>query len=136
MTAQFPALRRIGLVCLLALASSLAFVVLPGSAAEPVRQSVTVYLVYNGQESGRKQQFKACDALQAQVAAALQNSGTGEYAGTGTSAGDYLMYLSGPSADAMFKAVEPVLKKSALSKGGKVALRYGGEGAKEVEKTL
>src|SRR6478735_6842667 len=123
MTASFSFLRRI--VPLLAL-SGLALAVSPGLAAEPVQQSVTVYLVYAGPESGRPKQFSACDALQAQVAAALTSSGTGEYAGTGTSAGDYLMYLSGPNADAMFKAVEPVLKKSPLSKGGKAALRYGG----------
>jgi hypothetical protein len=121
---------------LLALAAGSAFVIEPAPAAEPALQSVTVYLLYSGPESGRKEQYKACDALQAQVAAALSKSGVGEYAGTGTSGGDYMMYLSGPSADAIFKAVEPVLKKSALSKGGKAALRYGREGAKEVEKSL
>ena len=121
---------------LLVLPASLAPVVAPAPAAEPAPQSVTVYLLYNGPESGRKEQFRACDALQVQVAAALDKSGAGRYDGTGTSAGDYLMYMSGPSADAMFKAIEPVLKKAAVSKGGKVALRYGREGAKEVEKSL
>ncbi len=116
--------------------SSLAFVVEPASAAEPVQQSVTVYLLYTGPESGRKEQYKACDALQVQVAAALEKSGVGYFEGSGTSAGDYLMYLSGPSADAVFKVIEPVLKKAAVSKGGKVALRYGPRGAKEVEKNL
>jgi hypothetical protein len=124
-----------GLLALALMAGS-ASVVEPAAAAEPVPQSVTVYLVYNGPEAGRKEQYKACDALQVQVAAALGKSGAGEYAGTGTSGGDYMMYLSGPSADAIFKAVEPVLRKSALSKGGKVALRYGREGAREVEKSL
>ena len=133
MTASLSFLRRT--LRLLTL-SGLVLAVSPGLAAEAVPQSVTVYLVYDGPESGRPKQFSACDALQAQVAAALRSSGTGEYAGTGTSAGDYLMYLSGPSADAMLKAVEPVLKKSPLSKGGKVALRYGGEGAREVERKL
>lgn len=121
---------------LLALVAGSALIVPPVTAAEPVLQSVTVYLLYNGPESGRKEQYKACDALQAQVAAALGKSGVGEYAGTGTSGGDYMMYLSGPSADAIFKVVEPVLRKSALSKGGKIALRYGREGAREVEKSL
>ncbi len=39
---------------------------------------------------------------------------------------DGTLYLYGPDADALFAAIEPLLKASPVTQGGNATLRYGG----------
>jgi len=39
--------------------------------------------------------------------------------------GECVLYMYGPDADALFSAIEPVLRSSPLTKGGRLVMRYG-----------
>ena len=59
--------------------------------------------------------------------AALEGKGVGEFDGheIAVDGSDGNIFLYGPDADALFAAIEPVLKSSAVTQGGHATLRYG-----------
>ncbi|MGO4571473.1 hypothetical protein [Microvirga sp. 2TAF3] len=57
----------------------------------------------------------------------------GEHDGHESGPGVTIVYLYGPDAEAMFHAIEPVLKDHPLARGASVIIRKGAPGAPERE---
>jgi len=71
--------------------------------------------------------------LEDQLIAVLSKSGCGECDGNEIGGGEAVLYMYGPDADALFLAIEPVLKSNPLCHGARVTIRSGPPGAKERE---
>jgi hypothetical protein len=100
-------------------------------------QSLVVYFQYP--DTG---DLEPLLALEDDVADVIEQAGVGEYDGHELGlleSDDAFLFMYGPSADALFEAVRPVLEASALLRGGEATLRYGGpddDGAAERRITL
>jgi hypothetical protein len=66
-------------------------------------------------------------ALQEELLAALEGKGLGELDSNeiALDGSDGSIYFLCPDADALFAAIEPVLKSSPVTQGGNATLRYG-----------
>jgi hypothetical protein len=66
-------------------------------------------------------------ALEDELVALLEGTNLGELDGNeiAIDGSDGRIYLYGPDADALFAAIEPVLKASPITQGGNATLRYG-----------
>ena len=73
-------------------------------------------------------------ALEDELTAALEGKGIGTLDGNeiAMDGSDGTLFLYGPDADALFAAIEPVLKSSAITQGGNATLRYGPAGQPNV----
>ena len=69
----------------------------------------------------RESIHELCDRLEEIIVEA----GVGEFDGDEFGEGDCILYMYGPDADALFSAVESVLRVSPHAKGGYVIKRYG-----------
>jgi hypothetical protein len=63
--------------------------------------------------------------LEEALAAAIDESGAGELDGNEAGGGEVVLYLYGPDADALYEAIVPVLRASALGEGSTILRRYG-----------
>jgi hypothetical protein len=74
--------------------------------------------------------------LEDKLSAAIKSARVGEFDGdeVATDGSNGRLYMYGPSADAIFEAVGPILKAADFMKGAEVRRRYGppNAGAKEV----
>ena len=72
--------------------------------------------------------------LEDQIIAALEESSIGELDGheIAVDGSDGCLYLYGQDADALYAAIERILRISAVTQGGHATLRYGGEGVSNV----
>jgi hypothetical protein len=79
-------------------------------------------------------------ALEEKIEEALGKTQVGELDGNEVAAdgSDGFLYLYGPNADALFKAIEPALHAAPFMQGAEVKKRYGpvGTGASEVVHTI
>lgn len=66
-------------------------------------------------------------ALEDELIAALEGKNLGELDGDeiAMDGSDGSIFLYGPDADALFAAIQPVLKSSPVTQGGNATLRYG-----------
>ena len=64
--------------------------------------------------------------LEGKLREALAAAGTGEYESHELGAGGVTLFMYGPDAEALFGAVEPVLREYPLCKGALVVVRRGG----------
>lgn len=87
----------------------------------PVQQTVVVHFLY-GQED-----LRPLFALVDKLDAAVKGSGLGIYAGheIAVDRSDGYLYLYGPDADALLRAIMPILNATPFAHGAKVKLRYG-----------
>ena len=71
--------------------------------------------------------LSALFALESELEAALEQSEAGEVDGNeiAVNGEDGFIFMYGPDAEAMFKAVENVLRASEVTKGGEITLRFG-----------
>jgi|SRR5688572_13333357 hypothetical protein len=76
--------------------------------------------------------------LEQNLSAAIGSSETGEYDGNEIGDGEVILYMYGPDADALLRAIEPILLGSALARGATVIRRYGPpeDGVREVVSQL
>jgi hypothetical protein len=77
-------------------------------------------------------------ALEDELEEALDGTGAGELDGheIAVDGSDGLLFLYGPDADALFAAIEPVLRKSAVTLGADATLRYGGPDDEDLKQKL
>src|SRR5262245_44490882 len=73
------------------------------------------------------QDLSALFALEDELEAALKQSEAGEVDGNeiAVDGADGFIFMYGPDADEMFKAVEQILRTSEVTKGGQATLRFG-----------
>jgi hypothetical protein len=95
-------------------------------------QAVIVHLKLPDSEPSIDRFFE----LEVAVEKAIGGSRAGEYDGNEIGGGEFVMFCYGPKADAIYAAIEPVLRASKLSAGALVIIRYGKPGAKQTEVRL
>jgi hypothetical protein len=107
--------------------------------AQPPEQAVLIHLKLSDGKFGTEDEFDAIHALSAKLEAAIKAKGLGIFDGDDFGQGDCTLFIYGPDADAIFAAMEPILRASPLSKGAVAIKRYGkatDENAKEVKVAL
>ena len=92
----------------------------------PVEQAVLIRLPLSDDEFGVEGERAAIHALATDIAAAIAESGTGEYDGDEFGDGQCTLYLYGPDADRLWSAVEGPVREAEVSRGARVTKRYGG----------
>src|SRR4051794_20572190 len=83
------------------------------------QQCVKVILVLESSDLGRS------EALERELSVAIESAGVGEYDGNEIGDGKAVFYMYGTDADAIYEAIEPVLRASSLAGRGTVVRRYG-----------
>lgn len=95
----------------------------PGQGADPAdsEQAVIVHFNYGSLD------FAPLKKLEKELDETASKTGTGDYDGDeiAVDGSDGFLYLYGPDADRLFKAIEPILKRAKFMKGAQVTLRYG-----------
>jgi hypothetical protein len=97
--------------------------------------SVIAHLKLSDPGLGIGEEVGSFHDLSDELIEAIEQAGAGEFDGDEFGKGECVLYMYGPDADALFAAVEPVLRRSPLAHGGHVIKRYGAaneSGAKEV----
>jgi len=96
-----------------------------GGASE---QAVTVYLQLSDNGFGSEDEQHRIYDLSDQLAAAIDMQDAGEFDGDEFGDGSCTLFMYGPDADALFAAVEPILRASPLAEGAYAVKRYGDVG--------
>jgi hypothetical protein len=96
--------------------------------AEPVQQAVIVYLKLSDGGFGAEGEPATLFAVEDAVAAALPD---GAEDGNEIGGGYFAIYAYGPDAEAMLKAIAPVLTGPLIKPGSYAVVRFGPPGAKE-----
>jgi hypothetical protein len=103
------------------------------NAASPTSvndQAVVVHFRYGSTD------LKPLFALEDRLESAIKSAAVGILDGDEVAADghDGYIYMYGPDADRLFKAIKPVLASSPFMKGARIAKRYGppGEGTRQV----
>jgi hypothetical protein len=99
------------------------------NAAE--EQAVIATIKLNSGDMGSTEERQRITALEDQLSDAIKRSSAGEFDGDEYGGGVCTVYMYGPSAERLFAAVLPVLKKFRAPKGSYVVKRYGKPGAKQ-----
>jgi hypothetical protein len=92
-------------------------------------QAVIAYLKLSGPGFGDGREVDRFQPLEDQLERAIEQVGVGEFDGDDFGEGECILYMYGPNADALFAVVEPVLRASPLSLGGRAVKQYGEPGA-------
>jgi hypothetical protein len=90
-----------------------------------MQHAVIVHLRLGGAGFGSPDQRKALYALEDQLEQALISGTVGEYDGNEVGQGEFVLYMYGQDANALFAAVEPFLKACPAAAGGYAIKRYG-----------
>ena len=90
-----------------------------------VQQAVTIYLPLSDGTFGSPEEHDVLQALEDQIAQAIEDAEAGEFDGNLFGQGECMLYTYGPDADRLFAAIEPVLKSCPLASGGYAIKRYG-----------
>jgi hypothetical protein len=75
--------------------------------------------------------FPQLEALENELISTINAVGLGEFDGNEIGGGELVLYMYGPDAERLFVAVAPVLRRSALTRGGIASIRPGPPGAKD-----
>ena len=99
------------------------------NAAE--EEAVIATIKLNSGDMGSAEERQRITALEDQLSGAIKRSATGEFDGDEYGGGVCIVYMYGPSAERLFAAVSPILKKFRAPKGSYVVKRYGKPGARQ-----
>jgi hypothetical protein len=105
----------------------------PTSGAS-MEQAVIVHFQYGSTDLSR------LFALGDKLGRAIKNANAGEYDGNevATDGSDGFLYMYGPSADQIYRVIEPILTSTDFMHGAEVVRRYGpaSSSAREVSTTI
>ena len=87
--------------------------------------AVVVYFPLSDDSFGTDAEFDTMALLSADLTAAIEGAGVGEFDGNELGGGECKLFMYGPDADRLFAAALPVLSKSTIVRGGYVLKRYG-----------
>lgn len=87
--------------------------------------AVMVYLPLSDGAFGSEDEQHAVYRLSDQLEEAINFHDAGEFDGDEFGDGQCTLFMYGPDADALFAAVEPLLRASPLTAGGHAVKRYG-----------
>jgi len=97
--------------------------------------ALLVHLKLQHGEFGSTEEREAIHEFEDELSDAIADAGVGEFDGDDFGKGESILYMYGPDADKLFDVVQPLLQRSALTKGGYAIKRYGeaeDEDAREV----
>jgi len=75
---------------------------------------------------GRPEERDAIHGLADRLKEAIDQAGAGEYDGDEFGEGQCTLYMYGPDADRLYKAIEPALRNFRFAPGSTATKRYGG----------
>ena len=101
---------------------------LSGEPQVGTEQAVTVHLKLSGHGFGTEEEQYGIYRLSDELATAIDCEAVGELDGDEYGDGECVLFMYGADADALFTAVEPMLRASALAEGAYVIKRYGDVG--------
>jgi hypothetical protein len=98
---------------------------IPGSSGD---QAVLIHLDATGLPDKAYEEYDLM-TLGEELTEAIQAAKVGEYDGDESGPGVTTVYLYGPDAEVLFRAVEPVLRRYPLCQNATVEIRSGGPGS-------
>jgi len=104
---------------------------LSGEVEAPAEHAVIVRLKLSGGEFGDETERGAIIELERRMEQAIVAANAGEFDGNEIGEGQCTLYMYGPSADALFTAIAPVLQAAPISRGATVIKRAGPPGVPE-----
>jgi hypothetical protein len=98
---------------------------LPGTGKFANQHAVIVYFTYF------KDDFDPLHNLDDELSKVIREQGVGEYDGheIAMDLTDGSLYMYGPNAGELFKAVKPILEQTDFTRGAVAILRFGGAGS-------
>jgi hypothetical protein len=93
-----------------------------------MEHAVIVHLKLTDEDLGTSEAGGELESLEAQLAAAVEDTEAGEFDGDEFGEGECVFYMYGPDADRLFATIEPILKSSPLAAGRFAIKRYGEAG--------
>ncbi len=90
--------------------------------------SVLVYFNLSDDTFGTEEERESIYMLGHRLAEQIDSQGVGEFDGHEFGEGHCTLFMYGPDANALYSAIESILRESELSAGGHVTKRYGGSG--------
>lgn len=107
-----------------------------GEVSPPVQQAVLVHLKLADGAFGSDAEREAIFRLERELEQAIAAVAAGELDGNEFGDGRCTLYLYGPSAEALFRAIAPVLASSPAARGASVIERAGPPGSPEQKHDL
>ena len=89
------------------------------------KHAVIAYLKLSDKCFGSGQERANFHHLSDHLAEAIRQRGVGEFDGDEFGSGQCVLFMYGEDADALFAAIELILRASPPAKGGRVVKRYG-----------
>jgi hypothetical protein len=122
-----PGPRRLGVGVVVVLAAALWLWTRspPDPEASGREHAVRIHLRLSDGKLGSADELARLMDLERQLESAIDSSGAGELDGNEVGGGEFVVFTYGPDADALFSAVEPLLRGSPLVRDGFVVKRYG-----------
>ena len=87
---------------------------------------VVVHLRLGNRALGTAGERADIERLADQLAAAVEDTGAGEYDGDEYGGGECLLFFAGRDAEALFAVLQPLLRAHPLGRGATVQLQFGG----------
>ena len=87
--------------------------------------AVIAHLKLSDEGLGTDDEVEAFHELSDQLAEVIEEHEAGEFDGDEFGGGECVLFMYGPDADALFAAIEPLLRALPLAKGAWVIKRYG-----------
>jgi hypothetical protein len=115
---------------LVRLVLGLVFILISGAIFAAPEEAVLVEFSISG-KMGTKNELQNIFALEDALEKAIKSAGVGEFDGNEIGEGKCVLFMYGPNAKKLFKAIEPIVRRSPLTKGGVVRLRFGPPGSRE-----
>jgi len=100
-------------------------------AAQIPTHSVLVRFELHSGRLGSHDEREAIHHLTGELDRMIRSNGAGEFDGDEFGEGACTLFIYGPDADLLFRAVEPSLRSSPLVRGGTAIKRYGPRGSRE-----
>ncbi len=91
----------------------------------PPEHAVLVHLNLRDDQFGVEAEREAIHAMSDRMDDAIEAANAGEFDGDEFGAGECTLFMYGPDADALFAAVEPILRADEIARGAKVVKRFG-----------
>jgi hypothetical protein len=86
---------------------------------------VIAYLKLSDSRFGSPVDAESIHALSDRLAEAIEQNAAGEFDGDEFGEGECTLFMYGPDADALFAAIETILRAFPGARGGRVIKRYG-----------
>jgi hypothetical protein len=90
-----------------------------------MEQAVLVHIPLDDDKFGSEAKRESLYALEDKLTEAVEAAEVGEFDGNDFGGGECIFYMYGEDADALYDAVNGILKKAAVAKDGHAIKRYG-----------